>query len=101
MKKLLIGLALVSFVAFGTLGIQSVIADDNNTEIVNLQLDDDPKKDKKSDAKVDGKTKQCAKSCDKSKTKCCPDAKAKCETDAKKCETKCKEKKSPAGGDKK
>ncbi|RLD78598.1 MAG: hypothetical protein DRJ15_11235 [Bacteroidetes bacterium] len=94
MKKLLIGFALVCFVAFGTLGIQSAVASVDNMEIVKLQLDDDPDKNKKAEAKTDGKTK-CAKSCDKKK--CCPDdSKAKCETKSKECKTKCNDKKTPA-----
>jgi len=95
MKKILIGLILLSFVAFGAMAAQSTLANVDNMEIVKLQLDDDPDKNKKADAKTDGKNKKGKKSCDKSQTKCCPDAKAKCETD-KNCKTKCDDKKAPA-----
>ena len=95
MKKLLIGFALICFVAFGTLGIQSAVALVDNMEIVKLQLDDDPDKNKKAEAKTDGKTK-CEKSCDKKK--CC-DSKAKCETKSKECKTKCNDKKAPVKKD--
>ena len=101
MKKLMIGFALVCFVAFGTMGIQSAVASADNVEIVNLQLDDDPDKNKKAVAKKDGKEKNCEKSCE-SKKSCCAEAKANCET-KKSCETKCSDKKSSnkEGGDNK
>lgn len=97
----MIGFALVCFVAFGTLGIQSAVASADNVEIVNLKMDDDPDKNKKAEAKTDGKDKNCKKSCD-SKKSCCPDSKANCET-KKNCETKSTDKKSTnkEGGDNK
>ena len=101
MKKLLIGFALVTFVAFGTLGLQSAVASVDNMEIVKLQLDDDPDKNKKAEAKTDGKNKQCSKTCDKSKTNC-KDGKAKCETKTKCCPSKTSGKECKKGdGDKK
>ena len=95
MKKLMIGFALVCFVAFGTLGIQSVVASSDNVEIVKMNLDDEPKKDKKTEAKADGKDKKgtkdakaagdCKTSCKDgsskchTKTNCCPSKSTKCE----------------------
>lgn len=84
MKKLILGIALTCFVAFGTMSIQSVVASADNSEIVNLQLDDDPDKNKKAETKTDGKNKKSAKSCDKSKASC-KDGKANCQTKAKCC----------------
>ena len=46
MKKVMIGFALVCFVAFGTLCIQNAVASTDNVEIVNLNLDDDADKEK-------------------------------------------------------
>jgi hypothetical protein len=103
MKKLILVFALACFVAFGTLGVQKTLASTDNVEIVNMNLDDDPEKNKKADGKdkKDAKvtsTKKCAdaKEC---KTKC----ETKCQTKTKCCPTKegnkeCKEKE---GGDKK
>lgn len=98
MKKLIIGMALACFIAFGTVGIQTAVASVDNVEIVNLQLDDDPEKNKK--AKADGKSKNCEKSCESKKS--CADAKKNCET-KKNCESKCSDKKSSnkEGGDNK
>ena len=95
MKKLIIGMALACFVAFGTLGIQSAVAAADNVETVNLKLDDDPKKSKKAEVKTDGKDKNCEKSCE-SKKSCCTEMK-------KSCDTKGSEKKSSKkeGGDNK
>ncbi len=98
MKKLILGFALACFVAFGTFSIQSAVAADDNMEIVKLQLDDDPDKNKKAEAKTDGKDKKCKESCDKSKTNC-KDAKAKCETKAKCCPTKTETKEPKKEGD--
>jgi len=101
MKKLIFGFALACFVAFGTFSIQSAVASVDNMEIVKLQLDDDPDKNKKSEANKDGKNKKGTKSGDKCKTKC-NDGKAKCETKSTCCPSK-SEKKDPKkeGGDKK
>jgi len=98
MKKMIIGFALVCFVAFGTFGVQSAIASVDNMEIVKLQLDDDPDKDKKANA--DGKDKKTG---DKSKKGDAKSSKANCETKTKCCDTKCGDKKTPKkeGGDKK
>ena len=98
MKKLIIGLALACFVAFGTIGIQSAVASVDNVEIVNLQLDDDPEKNKK--ATADGKNKNGEKSCEGKKS--CAESKKNCET-KKSCESKCSDKKSSnkEGGDNK
>jgi hypothetical protein len=98
MKKLIIGMALACFIAFGTVGIQTAVASIDNVEIVNLQLDDDPDKNKK--AKADGKAKKGEKACETKKS--CGEAKANCET-KKNCETKCSDKKSSnkEGGDNK
>jgi hypothetical protein len=100
MKKLILSLAIVGFVSFGVLNLQSVVAASSNVEMVNF--DKDPKKDgdKKStevkDAKAGAKSadagcaKDCSSSCsdksasasasccDKSKESCsksCPDKK--------------------------
>ncbi|MBU2649940.1 MAG: hypothetical protein KKA81_03320 [Bacteroidetes bacterium] len=82
MKKLILSIALVSFLLFGVVGIQTVVASQSNVVIENL--DKDPKKDndkeKKAeckDAKLESK-KDCpegskSKCCDKTqmKSKCC------------------------------
>ena len=96
MKKVMIGFALVCFVAFGTLGIQNAVASTDNVEIVNLNLDDDPDKDKKAETKTDGKDKKNAKKGDDCKTSC-KDASTKC------CDTKksCDSSKSAKSDDKK
>lgn len=96
MKKLILVFALACFVAFGTLGVQKTLASVDNVEILNMNLDDDPDKDKK----TDGKDKKNAKaSSDKSKKEC---------KTSKKCEPKkccpskaAKECKEGEGGDKK
>jgi hypothetical protein len=98
MKKLILGFALACFVAFGTFSIQSAFASDSNMEIVKLQLDDDPDKNKKAEAKTDGKDKKGTKCCDKSKANC-KDGKAKCETKAKCCPTKTETKEPKKEGD--
>jgi len=101
MKKIILGLALVSFIVLGSVGVHYAVTFSDNTEIVNLQLDDDPDNNKKAEAKTDGK-KDCEKKCDKTKAKCCPDSKAKCKTEYKQCKTKCADKKgSGDGGEKK
>jgi len=103
MKKMIIGFALVCFVAFGTFGVQSAIASVDNMEIVKLQLDDDPDKNKKAEAKTDGKDKKGTKSSGDVKSNC-DDGKAKCGTKTSCCGTKSPEKKSTnkeGGGDKK
>lgn len=93
MKKLILSLAFFSFVAFGALSIQHVIASSSQVEVVNF--DKDPKKEDNKKAsetkevKADGKTgesgsKSCASSCasscaDKSASKdCCAKDKAAC-----------------------
>lgn len=101
MKKLILGLALACFVALGTFGIQTAVASADNVEIVNLNLDDDPKKDAKTATADDGKDKKdCKKDCKKE----CKDATAKCKKDAK-CEKvtskECAKKCNKSGGDKK
>ena len=100
MKKILISFAVVCFVAFVSLGIQSVEASADNVEVVNLHLDDDPDKNKTAEAKADGKDKKAEK-CSKTSKSNCKDASAKCETkkDCSSKSTKCGDKKS--GGDKK
>ena len=47
MKKLILVFALACFVAFGSLGVQKTFASTDNVEIVNMDLDDDPDKNKK------------------------------------------------------
>jgi cytoskeletal protein RodZ len=72
MKKLVLSLAIIGFVAFGALGVQNLIAATSQVEIVNF--DKDPKKadakaaDTKTvdtkEVKADAKTTEsCAKSC--------------------------------------
>ena len=100
MKKLILGIALTCFVAFGTMSIQSVVASADNSEIVNLQLDDDPDKNKKAETSTDGKDKKAAKSCDKSKSSC-KDGKANCQSKAKCCPSKSEKKECKEEGDKK
>jgi hypothetical protein len=98
MKKLVLSIAFISFVAFGALSIQNVIAGSYSIEFV--KFDKDPKKDgdkkaveskdaSKTDAKTEtaDKSKDCQSSCsgksassccDKSKegaSGCCPDKK--------------------------
>ena len=100
MKKLILGIALVSFIVFGSVGVHYAVNFSDNTEIVNMQLDDDPDKNKKAEAKADCK-KECEKKCDKTKANS-PEAKAKCKTEYKQCKTKCADKKgSGDGGEKK
>ncbi len=99
MKKLVLSLAIIGFVAFGALSVQNIIAATAQVEIVNF--DKDPKKDdtKKAadakDVKADTKTteagsKSCASSCasscaDKSASSkaCCDKDKASCTPDKK------------------
>jgi hypothetical protein len=98
MKKLVLSLAIIGFVAFGALGVQHLIAASSQTEIVNF--DKDPKKDDNKKAadvkttdvkaadtkevKADAKTSEsCAKSCssscsDKSASSCCGSEKSGC-----------------------
>ena len=98
MKKLVLSIAFISFVAFGALSIQNVIAGSYSIEFV--KFDKDPKKDgdkkaveskdaKNTEAKTEtaDKSKDCQSSCsgksasscsDKSKeggSGCCPDKK--------------------------
>lgn len=92
MKKLILGIAFFSFVAFGALSIQNVIAGSNSIEFV--KFDKDPKKDdnkkatesqdapkaevKSADAKSD---KDCQSSCaGKSASSCCDKSKEGCAT---------------------
>ena len=100
MKKIILGIALVSFIVLGSVGVHYAVTFSDNTEIVKLQLDDDPDKNKKAEAKADGK-KECEKKCDKTKAKCCPDSKEKCKTENKQCKTKCADKKSSGDDGKK
>lgn len=80
MKKLLIGFALVCFVAFGTLSVQTAVAADNHTEMVKMKLDNDPVKDKAPDGKdkkdnKDNKEKKATATkkgdCKDASSKCC------------------------------
>ena len=95
MKKLILGIALACFIVFGTVGVQQAVASVDNVEIVKLQLDDDPDKNKKAEAKTDEK--KSDKKC--SDKKCCAESKAKCKTESQKCEKKCTDKKKTEGGD--
>ena len=72
MKKLILGISLACFVAFGTLSIQSVVAATANPEYIQMDPDDDPDKNKKTEAtaKDDGKDKKDAKA--NGKTACKP-----------------------------
>jgi len=90
MKKLVLSLAILGFVAFGVISIQNVVASSVQTEMVNF--DKDPKKEDtkkaadtkevKSETKKSGSCeKSCASSCsDKSATAkaCCDKEKAGC-----------------------
>lgn len=101
MKKLILGVALACFVAFGAMSVHIATASAENIEIVNLQLDDDPDKNKKAETKADGKDKKCKTTCDKSKLDC-KDKKAKCASEAKCCPSKKASKECKKGdGDKK
>jgi hypothetical protein len=104
MKKLVLAIALFSFVAFGALSIQNVMAGSYNIELV--KFDKDPKKDgdkKATDAKDapkaemksgDGASKDCSSSCagksasaccaDKSSSACCDKSKESCASPDKK-----------------
>lgn len=100
MKKLILGIALSCFIAFGTFAVQTSLAADSNVEIVKLSTDDDPDKNKKAQATADGKEKKEAKACDKNKVNC-KEGDAKSATKAKCCpskpaKTECKKE----GGDK-
>jgi hypothetical protein len=100
MKKMILGFALVCFVAFGTFSIQSAMAVEDNVEIVKMNFDDDPDKNKKAEAKTDGKDKKGE--CSKESKAECKDASTKCVAKKECCPskaTKCGDKKS--GGDKK
>lgn len=101
MKKLIIGFALVCFVAFGTFGVQNAVASTDNIEIVTLNLDDDPDKAKNADGK-DKKNKKSTKECKDSKENCkssCKDSKAKCNTGTKCCSSKSSSKSPDKKGD--
>ena len=100
MKKVMIGFALVCFVAFGTLGIQNAAASTDNVEIVKLNLDDDPDKDKKAEAKTDGKDKKGTKSSKDYKTQC-GSKKSCCSSKAAQCDDKKAADDKKKGGDKK
>jgi len=96
MKKLVLSLAILGFVAFGALSIQNIMASSTQIEMVNL--DKDPKKEDtkkaadtkevKAEAKsADASSKSCEKSCasscsDKSASakSCCSGEKAGCGT---------------------
>ncbi len=108
MKKLILGIALTCFIAFGTLGLQNAVASTDNVEIVKKSLDDDPAKNKKSETKTDGKDKK-AKSGENCKTNCktsCKEVSSKCQTKVKCCPSKAAgseadKNKEKEGGDKK
>ena len=73
MKKLIIGLSLMTFLLFGAIGIQSVMADTFQVDIENVDKTPDKEKDSKK-AKTDKSkaTKSSSKdaSCEES-SKCC------------------------------
>ncbi|MEN8225115.1 MAG: hypothetical protein ABFS05_07110 [Bacteroidota bacterium] len=101
MKKLMLGFALVSFIAFGTMGIQKLVTFDDNIEIVQSDPDKDPEKNKKPDGKKAAKGVKDAKNTKDGKSSC-KDASAKCHTKSKCCpsqSTKCADK--GKGGDNK
>lgn len=75
MKRIFLGIALLCFFAFGTFSVQSVIAAENNVEIVQMNLDDDPDKNKKAEAKAECKDKKSE--CTKESKAACKDASAK------------------------
>ena len=104
MKKLIIGFALICFVAFGTFSVQTAVASTDNVEMVQLNLDDDPEKNKKAEAKKDGKDKKDAK-CETSKSDCktsCKDASSNCKSSKSCCPSKAtKSSTEKGGGDKK
>ncbi len=85
MKKLILGIALSCFIAFGTLGIQTALAADSTVEMVKYNDDNDPAK--KAQPAADGKEKKDAKACDKSKVNC-KEGEAKCPSKAKCCPSK-------------
>lgn len=90
MKKLILSIAIVGFIAFGAIGIQQLLASPSKVEVVNY--DKDPKKDgdKKAadtkEVKAETKTtvsdgKSCSSSCcDKSSSSksCCSGEKSEC-----------------------
>ena len=92
MKKLVLSLAILGFVAFGALSVQNLIASSSQIEMVNF--DKDPKKDGdkkvadtkevKADAKTtDANAKDCSSTCtDKSASSksCCSGEKSACGT---------------------
>jgi hypothetical protein len=92
MKKLVLSLAILGFVAFGALSVQNLIASSSQIEMVNF--DKDPKKDGdkkvadtkevKADAKTtDANAKDCPSTCtDKSASSksCCSGEKSACGT---------------------
>ena len=108
MKKLLIGFALVCFVAFGTFSVQTAVASDNNVEVVKMKLDNDPVKDKAPDGKdkKDNKDKKATASkkgdCKDSSSKCCePKAGDCCSSKASSCGDKKAAPQKKSGDDKK
>ncbi|MEN8226354.1 MAG: hypothetical protein ABFS05_13445 [Bacteroidota bacterium] len=103
MKKLILGIALTCFIAFGTFSVQYAYSSVDNVEIVQLNLDDDPKEGSKAEAKTDGKDKKGTKASNKSSSKSsCKEFSSKCQTKTHCCpskSTKSNDKKE--GGDKK
>lgn len=83
MKKLVLSLAILGFVAFGALSVQNLIAASTNIEVVNF--DKDPKKDGEKKA-VESKS---AKATTKSGDSGC----------AKDCSSSCKDKSATASAD--
>lgn len=85
MKKLILGIAIFTFVLFGVAGVQTVFAD-SNSNVVEL-LDKDPKKDNDKKDKKECKDASRAKSdCKEYKSgKCCDKAQMKsdCKKDSK------------------
>jgi len=80
MKKLVVLVALVAFIAVNTVPVYA-IAKDNSIELA--KVDDKPKKDKKAEAKADSKseTKSESKShkdCEAKSTECSTAAKKEC-----------------------
>jgi hypothetical protein len=78
MKKLVLSIALIAFIAFGAGSIQTVVASTTGIELA--KLDDDKKKDAKKETK---ETKEKKGDCTTKKSCCSEEKKASCDDDKK------------------
>ena len=78
MKKLVLSIALMAFIAFGAASIQTVVASTTGIELA--RLDDDKKKDAKKETK---ETKEKKGDCTTKKSCCSSEKKSSCDDDKK------------------